>query len=45
MEATVRHPLNPRPDLPGDPYEMLRASHARLHECLYPSGLVVDFSV
>ena len=45
MEAMVCRPLNSRPGLPGDSHERLRASHARLHECLYPSGLVVNFFV
>ena len=44
-KATVCHPLNFRQDLLGNSKERMRASHAHLHECLYPSGFIVDVFV
>ena len=44
-KATVCHPPNFRQDLLGNSKERMRASQAHLHECLYPSGLIVDVFV
>jgi hypothetical protein len=41
----VFHPPNPLPGIPANANERLRASHANLNGCLYPSGLIVDFFV